>query len=84
MTLILVVAILGMAFCQAEAQETNECPINQHFSDCGSPCALTCANYKAPPEGCFLMCIIGCQCDEGFVLDEKNNVCVEPENCPVS
>lgn len=58
-----------------------DCPANSHYSTCGTACPLTCENFQNPPKVCVLMCKIGCECDEGYVL-AKDGSCVLPEHCP--
>uniref|UniRef100_A0A2L2XZH5 Putative serine proteinase inhibitor n=1 Tax=Parasteatoda tepidariorum TaxID=114398 RepID=A0A2L2XZH5_PARTP len=58
-----------------------DCPANSHYTTCGTACPLTCENYLSPPQVCVLMCKIGCECDEGYVL-AKDGSCVLPEHCP--
>ncbi|KAI4494295.1 hypothetical protein M0802_008978 [Mischocyttarus mexicanus] len=57
------------------------CPKNSHFTDCGTPCPLTCENYNKQPQPCAFVCMKGCRCKEGFVL-YKNGMCVRPSECP--
>ena len=59
------------------------CPIEgQEYTQCGTACPPTC---KSPDlNGCILLCVRGCQCPRGTVLDEENNRCVERNLCPNS
>ena len=51
------------------------------YSDCGSPCSLTCDNYEERDElACAAVCEVGCFCPRDTV--DNNGVCVPPEQCP--
>ncbi|XP_072494061.1 mucin-6 [Notamacropus eugenii] len=58
-----------------------ECPANQVYQECGTPCMKTCSN---PAHSCPSFCTFGCFCPEGMVLDDisKNQSCVPIEQCP--
>ncbi|GIY61356.1 hypothetical protein CDAR_166731, partial [Caerostris darwini] len=57
------------------------CGGNERFTGCGTACPLTCDNYDNPPKFCTLQCIIGCECQEGFVRNADGK-CVLPRECP--
>ena len=44
--------------------------------ECGTACPPTCAD---PNPSCTRLCVMGCQCPSGMVLDK--NRCVLPEHC---
>ena len=55
------------------------CPIEgQVYMECGSACPPTCAN---PNPACIALCVQGCQCPTGTVLDEDANKCIDPDDC---
>ena len=55
----------------------------QVFDPCGSLCRQgTCA--RPPPPFCNGMCVPGCQCPSGMVVNEEINACVPMEECPES
>ena len=55
----------------------------QVFDLCGSLCRQgTCA--RPPPPFCNGMCVPGCQCPWGMVVNEEINACVPMEECPES
>uniref|UniRef100_A0A182NIS5 TIL domain-containing protein n=1 Tax=Anopheles dirus TaxID=7168 RepID=A0A182NIS5_9DIPT len=56
-----------------------ECGENEVYSECGTACRATCD--KPEPGICFDLCVEGCFCKEGYVLNE-NNECVLPCQCP--
>ena len=60
------------------------CPIEgQIFTDCASVCPHTCTSLRrSPPVQCLTVCRRGCACPSGKVIDEVNNRCVLPEDCP--
>ncbi|XP_019853716.1 PREDICTED: uncharacterized protein LOC109583018 [Amphimedon queenslandica] len=61
------------------------CPAQgQIFKDCGGSCERTCSDILSQkPFVCSKhYCIPGCACPAGQVLDEGNNKCVYPEQCP--
>ncbi|GFR11582.1 papilin [Trichonephila clavata] len=66
--------------CPSSAAD-QECGVNERYTDCGTACPLTCDNYKNPPKICNLMCMIGCECQDGYVRSREGR-CVRPEQCP--
>ncbi|XP_032083371.1 alpha-tectorin-like [Thamnophis elegans] len=54
------------------------CPPNAYYDFCGTACPLTCANHTALIE-CPTMCIAGCICLEGHVLNE--GACIPLGQC---
>ena len=62
-----------------------ECPlIGQEFVLC-KRCQRTCEQVAAGEQiFCILVCLPGCSCPIGQVIDEANNRCVEEEDCPVT
>nr|QRN45218.1 zonadhesin-like 1 [Tineola bisselliella] len=59
--------IRNHGFCVKD--KSQECPANEHWTDCINPC----------PKGamCFAPCIEGCICNDGYV--RKDNVCVKSD-----
>lgn len=57
------------------------CQANAQYSDCGSSCPRNCDNYNDNSMMCPMMCVKGCFCDTGYVLDAKNN-CIAISDCP--
>ena len=55
------------------------CEDGKEYSDCGSPCPVTCDNFLQPII-CPSVCSQGCFCPEGTVL--HNNQCIPPIQCP--
>ncbi|XP_019849765.1 PREDICTED: papilin-like [Amphimedon queenslandica] len=56
------------------------CPVDgQVFQECRS-CPATCSN---PEIACAAVCIPGCGCPDGKLIDEKNNICVDREDCSI-
>uniref|UniRef100_A0A914UPM1 TIL domain-containing protein n=1 Tax=Plectus sambesii TaxID=2011161 RepID=A0A914UPM1_9BILA len=61
----------------------NKCPPNMHEEECGTACPARC-DLDPAAIMCMAICVKGCVCDEGFVLDKADGVCIRPENCPKS
>ena len=58
-----------------------QCEIEgQVFSDCASPCPTTCDSD--PNQICSTLCVQGCTCPPGQVIDTVNNICVTVDMCP--
>lgn len=55
-----------------------QCPANQEFTTCGSACPPSC--HSSNTTNCITLCVIGCQCKQGFLLNSSRK-CVLPENC---
>ncbi|XP_065178937.1 zonadhesin-like [Sycon ciliatum] len=73
----------GMMSEQSEEQinfpDQRECAANQVYSECGSACPKTCANPDGPMF-CEQMCVIGCQCQQGYLLT-SDKTCVALDDC---
>ena len=52
----------------------------QIFSDCASRCPRTCNSN--PDILCPTVCVSGCTCPSGQVIDTANNRCVPQDECP--
>ena len=66
--------------CPICVPDTSECKIRgQVFSNCASPCPRTC---ESPHPICIALCVKGCKCPTGQVVDTINKRCVRPEKCP--
>nr|XP_039273324.1 mucin-5AC-like isoform X1 [Styela clava] len=59
-----------------------DCPGGQMHSECGSACQETCENVAYPEECVNNVCVDGCYCPKGTVLDSTTNTCVQKESCP--
>ncbi|CAI7993835.1 Mucin-19 [Geodia barretti] len=67
---------------QGPVIEPPQCPIpGQVYMECGSACPPTCDDYFNLDLICPLVCVPGCQCLSGLVLD--NDRCVRPKDCLV-
>ena len=55
------------------------CTNGQRYTQCGSECPLTCENMANPPV-CPEVCVAGCFCPAGEVLNGVT--CVNPSQCP--
>ncbi|CAD5228650.1 unnamed protein product [Bursaphelenchus okinawaensis] len=57
------------------------CQPHSHYSDCGSPCPLTCQIVVSGPyhTACPTYCKEGCVCDQGYAL--YNGRCVRIKRC---
>ncbi|OQR68987.1 Hemocytin-like [Tropilaelaps mercedesae] len=63
-----------------------KCPPDEEYHDCGPSCVVTCQNFFETGQlTCASndsgVCIPGCFCPSGLVLDYTSNACIEPENC---
>ncbi|XP_062512712.1 uncharacterized protein LOC134188563 [Corticium candelabrum] len=61
------------------SQPSPACPANKVFKQCGSACPLTCA--KPIPGLCIALCVSGCFCQSGMLLNDLNE-CVSSDQCP--
>uniref|UniRef100_A0A1I8A112 TIL domain-containing protein n=1 Tax=Steinernema glaseri TaxID=37863 RepID=A0A1I8A112_9BILA len=60
------------------ATNTNDCPQNSHYAECGSSFPYTCNDVYRRPSAC----VSTCECDDGFVQASFTNVtCVPAESC---
>ena len=68
------------SFCHT-SNSGSTCPFKgQVYHECIG-CPPTCANYDQIVP-CPLICLPGCACPTGTVLDEQSSTCVAPEQCP--
>ena len=49
--------------------------------DCAPLCPTTCSNMGVASP-CPRVCVGGCGCPEGMVIDEEQRRCVIPSQCP--
>ncbi|XP_066586968.1 serine protease inhibitor swm-1-like [Prorops nasuta] len=61
----------------AMASASPRCNVNQVWNRCGSACPPRC--NQPDPEGCIAVCVVGCQCIQGYRLNSQGN-CVLPQN----
>ena len=60
-----------------------DCPVEGAvLTNCASPCPATCKDTG--DRACITLCIQGCACQNGEVIDVENNRCVPREACPQS
>ncbi|XP_062534952.1 cysteine-rich venom protein 6-like [Armigeres subalbatus] len=79
---ILVATLMSVALFVTSFGKPHCCDENKVFTECGSACPETCETIEhKEPEPCPEICVPGCFCREGFVLDPDNK-CVEPVDCP--
>ncbi|KAF4529039.1 hypothetical protein B566_EDAN015867 [Ephemera danica] len=55
------------------------CPADQEYQTCGSPCGRTCLDVPIP---CISKCVEGCNCPEGQTLDREGGTCIPVSRCP--
>ncbi|XP_063951673.1 fibropellin-1-like [Lytechinus pictus] len=55
------------------------CPSNSTYGNCISACPRTCWDYQDPDRTCYDLCVEGCACDEGFVLEDLR--CIPESEC---
>lgn len=57
----------------------------QYYDPCGSSCENSCASHTGTGVNCTLPCYEGCQCINGYVVDNMANTypatCIEVEDC---
>ncbi|CAH1788460.1 unnamed protein product, partial [Owenia fusiformis] len=57
------------------------CPEHMVYSDCVPNCPKTCSSIQS--DDCDQVhCQAGCQCADGYVMDDSSRVCVKEEECP--
>ena len=79
-SLLLLASVLATLLATGSCQGT--CGTNEEYTTCGSKCPKTCddvANMKRETS-CASVCIPGCFCKQGYVLN--NGSCVEESTCP--
>ncbi|CAG5091378.1 Oidioi.mRNA.OKI2018_I69.PAR.g13019.t1.cds [Oikopleura dioica] len=72
---ILVGSLLGIAIGESEPA----CLPNSSYNECGTACPSVCGIPDA--DFCIEVCVPGCFCDRGFILDEKDGVCISEDDC---
>nr|XP_054773232.1 delta-like protein C [Lytechinus pictus] len=55
------------------------CPSNSTYGNCISACPRTCWDYQDHDRTCYDLCVEGCACDEGFVLEDLR--CIPESEC---
>ncbi|XP_054713671.1 uncharacterized protein LOC129223130 [Uloborus diversus] len=60
------------------------CDVSLHFetTDCMSDCPLTCSNIHHHQPCTVAVCVPGCRCQKGYVLDSSKGACILPQTCP--
>ncbi|XP_066483571.1 SCO-spondin-like [Tiliqua scincoides] len=62
-----------------------QCSGGQVYQECAAPCRLSCADLRMETSGACQelngVCVAGCNCLEGLVLDDEGQ-CVQPGMCP--
>ncbi|XP_005177634.1 chymotrypsin inhibitor [Musca domestica] len=75
--LLILFAVLALFAGQGFAAP-QECGENQEFTTCGTACPLKCNTPE--PSFCTLQCVIGCQCKQGYRLNDSG-ACVLTKDC---
>ena len=74
----------GMCILNADCP-TRPCALsNEEYKSCGTPCVLSCDNFKLADEiefSCPNICVKGCFCKNGYVRGIAG-LCVLPTSCP--
>lgn len=65
--------------CCSQCRSRPVCRIGGQVQQGCRTCPATCRN---PGLICTLQCVFGCGCPSGQLIDEDNNKCVEPKDCP--
>ncbi|XP_044138459.1 cysteine-rich venom protein 6-like [Bufo gargarizans] len=76
-TITLLLISLGVLLALVTAQSKPDCTDGKVYTDCGSACPPTC---KKPDTACIKICVQGCFCPEGTVLNDRGE-CVEKDKC---
>lgn len=74
-----VAAAIGAAQAQQPSAVCEES--GGEWSDCASACPATCDNFNNPPLFCIQLCVVGCVCPSGTVLNDAGQ-CVATTDCP--
>ncbi|XP_076800960.1 uncharacterized protein LOC143445613 isoform X3 [Clavelina lepadiformis] len=59
-----------------------KCPTGMIYDECGPSCPATCETANFANECSNNVCIDGCHCPKGTVLDTTTNTCKRQEVCP--
>ncbi|XP_069057245.1 von Willebrand factor-like [Pleurodeles waltl] len=58
-----------------------DCPEHQHHSECGAGCQINCEE-RNEPKPCNKMCVAGCVCDKGWILERAgSHTCIPKGHC---
>ncbi|XP_077312346.1 uncharacterized protein LOC143933354 [Lithobates pipiens] len=78
--------LIGISFILTDAgpvpDTDSECPPDQIYYECGSPCSMMCAKSD-PDEPCIDLCLIGCYCKPGFTFEGSDKTKCVPCNSTV-
>ena len=69
--------LILVPLCQTANSIRRPCPKNMIFDFCGTACPPTCSERKS--KICIQVCIMGCFCKDGYVLD--NDICIPVNQC---
>lgn len=58
------------------------CPADQVYEQCGSPCNKNCRSFSFPETNCKDLCLEGCYCPQGLFLSDESGECVPRADCP--
>ncbi|XP_015175819.1 PREDICTED: cysteine-rich venom protein 6-like [Polistes dominula] len=70
-----------LAICVAIVICSPVCGPNQISVNCKNTCPVTCYTYPNRTFICPHICVKGCDCVPGYILDTDNNKCVLPNDC---
>ena len=59
---------------------TMQCGVNEVFTPCNGHCRPTCETGLNIV--CTRICVPGCNCKYGYILDEQDGICIETNDCP--
>ncbi|CBY14071.1 unnamed protein product [Oikopleura dioica] len=68
-------ALLGIARGESEVA----CLPNASWKECGSACPRVCGVKDA--DICMTVCVPQCECDPGFILNERDGMCISEDEC---
>ena len=73
---------LSLSYCFSLSASAPPCAAGKVHQSCGTYCPVTCQNKDDPPQPCPAICVSGCFCAAGTILNTVDGSCVAKANCP--
>ena len=73
---------LSLSYCFSLSASAPPCAAGKVHQSCGTYCPITCQNKDGPPQACPSVCVSGCFCAAGTILNTVDDTCVPEANCP--